>query len=74
VIISSSKQSGPVVREIWEYLCAHHNQRDEMGNIVNWNDNYQNNPFFTLYNNTKPQTRNRVNGFYAVNDQLLPWL
>jgi len=58
----------------WEYLRANYNQRDEMGNIVNWNHNYQNNPFFTLYNNTKPQARNRVNGYYAVNYQLLPWL
>lgn len=58
----------------WEYLRANYNNRDENGSIVNWNHNYQNNPFFTLYNNTKPQERNRINGYYAVSYELLPWL
>jgi TonB-linked SusC/RagA family outer membrane protein len=58
----------------WDYLRANYNNRDADGNIVNWNHNYQNNPFFTLYNNTKPQQRNRVNGFYSVTYQMLPWL
>lgn len=58
----------------WDYLRANYNNRDANGNIVNWNHNYQNNPFFTLYNNTKPQQRNRVNGFYSVSYQMLPWL
>jgi outer membrane receptor protein involved in Fe transport len=58
----------------WEYLRANYNNRDADGNIVNWNHNYQNNPFFTLYNNTKPQRRDRTNGYVALNYQLLPWL
>ena len=58
----------------WDYLRANYNNRDENGSIVNWNHNYQNNPFFTLYNNTKPQERNRINGYYAVSYELLPWL
>ncbi len=58
----------------WEYLRANYNERDANGNIVNWNHNYQNNPFFTLYNNTKPQERNRINGFYSVTYKMLSWL
>ena len=58
----------------WEYLRANYDKRDADGNWVNWNHNYQNNPYFTLYNNTKPQDRNRVNGFYSVTYQMLPWL
>jgi TonB-linked SusC/RagA family outer membrane protein len=58
----------------WDYLRANYDKRDANGNIVNWNHNYQNNPFFTLYNNTKPQTRNRINGFYSLTYQMLPWL
>ncbi len=58
----------------WNYLRENRDNRDANGNIVNWNHNYQNNPFFTLYNNTKPQRRDRTNGFVAVNYQLLPWL
>lgn len=58
----------------WDYLRANADQRDSDGNIVNWNHNYQNNPFFTLYNNTKPQQRNRINGYYALSYDLLPWL
>ncbi len=58
----------------WDYLRANYNERDAAGNIVNWNHNYQNNPFFTLYNNTKPQDRNRINGFYSVSYKMLPWL
>ncbi|MBL7829270.1 MAG: SusC/RagA family TonB-linked outer membrane protein [Saprospiraceae bacterium] len=58
----------------WDYLRDNYDQRDADGNIVNWNHNYQNNPFFTLYNNTKPQNRNRINGYYSVSYQMLPWL
>lgn len=58
----------------WEYLRANRDKRDETGDIVNWNHNYQNNPFFTLYNNTKPQRRDRTNGYIALTYQLLPWL
>ena len=58
----------------WTYLRDNYQNRDEFGNIVNWNHNYQNNPFFTLYNNTKPQRRDRTNGYVAVNYEILPWL
>lgn len=58
----------------WEYLRDNRDQRDADGRIVNWNQNYQNNPFFTLYNNTKPQHRDRTNGYLAVTYELLPWL
>lgn len=58
----------------WEYLRANYNKRDEFGRIVNWNHNYQNNPFFTLYNNTKPQRRDRTHGYIALTYQILPWL
>lgn len=58
----------------WEYLRANYENRDQYGNIVNWNHNYQNNPFFTLYKNTKPQIRDRTNGYISLTYQLLPWL
>lgn len=58
----------------WEYLRANYQNRDENGNIVNWNHNYQNNPFFTLYNNTKPQRRDRTNGYLSLTYKLTPWL
>jgi TonB-linked SusC/RagA family outer membrane protein len=58
----------------WTYLRDNYQNRDEFGNIVNWNHNYQNNPFYTLYNNTKPQRRDRTNGYVALNYDLLPWL
>lgn len=58
----------------WSYLRENYNQRDAAGNIVNWNHNYQNNPFFTLNNNTKPQRRDRTNGYVSVTYDLLPWL
>jgi TonB-linked SusC/RagA family outer membrane protein len=58
----------------WEYLRENYDQRDDAGNIVNWNHNYQNNPFFTLYNNTKPQRRDRTNGYVALTYEFLPWL
>jgi TonB-linked SusC/RagA family outer membrane protein len=58
----------------WTYLRDNYQNRDEFGNVVNWNHNYQNNPFYTLYNNTKPQRRDRTNGYVAVNYDLLPWL
>ncbi len=58
----------------WEYLRANYNNRDADGRVVNWNHNYQNNPFYTLYKNTKPQRRDRTNGYVAVTYELLPWL
>ncbi|MFN0013543.1 MAG: SusC/RagA family TonB-linked outer membrane protein [Saprospiraceae bacterium] len=58
----------------WDYLKQNYGNRDAAGNIVNWNHNYQNNPFFTLYNNTKPQNRDRMNGYISVTYKLLPWL
>ncbi|MEZ4919177.1 MAG: SusC/RagA family TonB-linked outer membrane protein [Saprospiraceae bacterium] len=58
----------------WQYLRDNYDQRDAAGNIVNWNHNYQNNPFFTLYNNTKPQRRDRTNGFISLTYEILPWL
>lgn len=57
-----------------DYLRANRDQRDADGRYVNWNHNYQNNPFFSLYNNTKPQRRDRTNGYVAVTYDLLPWL
>ncbi len=59
----------------WEYLRANRDVIDPTnGNRVNWNHNYQNNPFFTLYYNTKPQRRDRTNGYVSVTYKLLPWL
>lgn len=48
--------------------------KDEFGNNYNWLHSYQNNPFYTLYKNVKPQTRDRINGYYAVKYQLTDWL
>ncbi len=58
----------------WDYLRNNYTERDQFGNLVNWNHAYQNNPFYTLNNNTKPQDRNRINGFYSVTYKMLPWL
>ena len=40
----------------------------------NWNHNYQNNPFYTLFNNVKPMNWDRINGFFRATYQLTPWL
>ncbi|TNE67974.1 MAG: SusC/RagA family TonB-linked outer membrane protein [Bacteroidetes bacterium] len=59
----------------WEYLRDNRDVIDPSnGNRVNWNHNYQNNPFFTLYNNTKPQRRDRTNGYLSLTYKLTPWL
>lgn len=55
------------LRENWQ-------TRDEFGRNYNWNHSYQNNPFFTLYKNVKPQRRDRITGFYAIKYQLTDWL
>jgi len=58
----------------WQDLEANYNNRDEFGQYYNWNHNYQNNPFFTLYNNVKPMNRDRINGFARLTYKLNDWL
>lgn len=58
----------------WEDLEANWETQDAQGNNYNWNHSYQNNPYYTLYNNTKPMSRDRVIGMYSVNYKLTDWL
>ena len=51
----------------WDYLRENYDRlvtlQDGSKRYLNWNHSYQNNPFHTLNNNTKPMNRNRVNGY-----------
>lgn len=58
----------------WEDLENRWEEQDIYGNNYNWNHSYQNNPYFTLYNNVKPMNRDRLIGLYSVNYKFTDWL
>lgn len=58
----------------WDYLRDNWDKRDENGQIVNWNHNYQNNPFFSLNRNLKPMNRDRITGIYSLTYDITSWL
>lgn len=58
----------------WDYLRDNWDKRDEFGQIVNWNHNYQNNPFFSLNRNLKPMNRDRITGLYSLTYDIASWL
>ena len=55
------------LRENWNTL-------DEFGNYYNWNHNYQNNPFFTIFRNVKPMSRDRITGHLGATYKLTDWM
>ncbi|MFK7907627.1 MAG: SusC/RagA family TonB-linked outer membrane protein, partial [Chitinophagales bacterium] len=55
-------------------LRANWNTFDENGNVYNWNHNYQNNPFFTLFKNLKPSQRDRITGHLGAGYKITDWM
>ncbi|MEZ4884359.1 MAG: SusC/RagA family TonB-linked outer membrane protein [Chitinophagales bacterium] len=55
-------------------LRANWNTFDEYGNVYNWNHNYQNNPFFTLFKNVKPTQRDRITGHLGAGYKITDWM
>jgi TonB-linked SusC/RagA family outer membrane protein len=47
---------------------------DLWGRPYNWNSNYHNNPYWTVYQNTTSRTRNRVFGNVALTYKITDWL
>lgn len=45
-----------------DYTALRDKQRNEDGSIFNWNHNYHNNPYMTLYENLSPMRRDRFIG------------
>lgn len=58
----------------WQDLKDNYDTTDEFGRPYNWNHNYQNNPFLTLFENVKPMDRDRVNGFFRMTWDINDWL
>ncbi len=56
----------------WKALKA--KQYNEDGSKFNWNHNYHNNPYTTLYENLNSLDRDRFIGNASVNYQFTPWL
>lgn len=48
--------------------------QDANGNNINWNNSYYSNPYFTAYENTVGQIRNRIIGNVELNYKILPGL
>jgi outer membrane receptor protein involved in Fe transport len=44
------------------------------GSLYNWNDNYHRNPYWQVYENTAPDTRERVIGQLSAQYEFAPWL
>ncbi len=55
-------------------LRENYNTLDENGNYYNWNHNYQNNPFFTLFKNVKPTKRDRITGHLGAGYKITDWM
>ena len=57
-----------------DYKLLKAKQRNADGTIFNWNHNYHNNPYMTLYDNLNPLRRDRLYGNAMVKYQILPFL
>ncbi len=57
-----------------DYTLLRDKQHNADGSIYNWNHNYHNNPYMTLYENLNPLHRDRLIGNAMVKYQFTPWL
>jgi TonB-linked SusC/RagA family outer membrane protein len=57
-----------------DYTLLKAKQHNEDGSIYNWNHNYHNNPYMTLYDNLNVLRRDRFFGTAMVKYQFLPYL
>ena len=57
-----------------DYTLLKAKQHNEDGSIYNWNHNYHNNPYMTLYENLNTLNRDRFIGNATVKYQFTPWL
>lgn len=57
-----------------DYKLLKARQYNDDGSIYNWNHNYHNNPYMTLYENLSTLDRDRFIGNAMVKYQFLPWL
>ena len=57
-----------------DYKLLKAKQLNEDGSIYNWNHNYHNNPYMTLYDNLNKLRRDRLIGNAMVKYQFTPYL
>ncbi len=57
-----------------DYKLLRDKQYNADGSIFNWNHNYHNNPYMTLYENLNTLDRDRLIGNATVSYQFTPWL
>ena len=57
-----------------DYKLLKEKQYNADGSIFNWNHNYHNNPYMTLYENLNTLDRDRLIGNATVSYQFTPWL
>lgn len=57
-----------------EDLEANWDTYNIFGNPYNWNTNYHNNPYWTLYYNTTSRNRDRMFGSFSMDAELTDWL
>jgi TonB-linked SusC/RagA family outer membrane protein len=57
-----------------DYTLLRDKQHNADGSIYNWNHNYHNNPYMTLYENLNPLDRDRFMGNAMVKYQFTDWL
>ncbi len=57
-----------------DYKLLREKQYNEDGSIFNWNHNYHNNPYMTLYENLNPLNRDRFIGNAMLKYQFTGWL
>lgn len=50
------------------------NTDNKDGNPYNWNSNYHNNPYWTVYKNTNSQQKDHVYGNFNLNYKLADWI
>ncbi len=57
-----------------DYKLLRDKQHNADGSIFNWNHNFHNNPYMTLYENLNTLDRDRLIGNATVSYQFTPWL
>ena len=55
-------------------LKANWNTYNQYGNPYNWNSNYHNNPYWTVYNNTNSMLKDHVYGNMSADYKLTDWV